>query len=150
VSIAGRDVRGAGLGAAVFVALVALSVVAFAAERAARSSDDLVNTVVLAPTVGVDGASIEFTLAKPDDDVTVRIIEGDDGSDGAVVATLASGAGLAAGAHRYDWDGKNDEGVRVPAGLYALEVILGQQGRDVQPPGRIEVPDNPLPPYIGG
>lgn len=150
MTIGGRDVRGAGLGAVVFVLLVVLSVAAFAVERAARSSDDLVNTVVLSPTVGVDGAGVEFTLAKPDDDVTVRIIEGDEGSDGAVVATLATGEDLGAGEHEYKWDGKTDEGLRVPAGLYALEVILGEQDRDIRPPGRIEIPDNPLPPYIGG
>jgi FlgD Ig-like domain len=150
VTIAGWDVRGAGLGAAVFALLVALSIGAFAVERAARSSDDLVNTVVLEPTLGVDGASVEFTLAEPDDDVTVRIIDGNEGGDGAVVATLAEGEDLGAGPHTYEWDGKTDDGVRAPSGLYAVEVILGQQDRDVKPPGRIEIPDNPLPPYIGG
>lgn len=150
MTIGGRDVRGASLGATVFAVLVVLSVGAFAAERSARSSDDLVNTVVLEPTLGVDGASVEFTLAKADDDVTVRVIDGNEGSEGAVVATLAEGENLAAGPQAYEWDGKTDEGVRAPAGLYALEVLLGQQGRDVEPPGRIEIPDNPLPPYIGG
>jgi flagellar hook assembly protein FlgD len=143
-------VRGAGLGALVFAVLMVLTVGAFAIERAARSSDDLVNTVVLSPRLGTDGARVEFTLAEPDDDVDVLIIDGNEGSDGAVVSTLARGEDLAAGAHRFRWDGTNDDGIQAPAGLYALEVVLGEQGRDIKPPGRIEVPANVEDPAIGG
>ncbi|MEZ5074860.1 MAG: FlgD immunoglobulin-like domain containing protein [Solirubrobacterales bacterium] len=133
--------RGASAGAALFACLFVLTVAAFAIERIARSSDDLVNTVVLSPELTADGAAATFTLAKPDSDVDVLIIDGDEGSDGGLVATLASGADLAAGPHTYTWDGRTDAGERAPPGLYALEVVLGAQGRDVKPPGRIEVPD---------
>ena len=150
MSIGGRDWRGAGLGAIVFAVLMVLTVGAFAIERAARSSDDLVNTVVLSPQLGIDGARVEFTLAKPDSDVDVLIIDGNEGSDGAVVRTLVSGKELAAGTHVYEWDGTNDDGIRAPSGLYALEVVLGQQDRDIKPPGRIEIPDNVEHPSIGG
>jgi FlgD Ig-like domain len=150
VSIAGREWRGAHLGAIVFAALMVLAVGAFAVERAARSSDDLVNTVVLSPQLGIDGARIEFNLAKPDDDVDVLIIDGNEDSDGATVRVIASGEELAAGKHVYEWDGRNDDGIRAPSGLYALEVVLGQQDRDVKPPGRIEVPANAEHPSIGG
>jgi len=96
----GRALRGANLGAVLFACLLLLSVGAFAVERVARSSDDLVNTVVLQPLLvrGAGGeAKVEFTLAEADGDVSVLIIDGNEGSDGAVVATLASGADLAAG-----------------------------------------------------
>ncbi len=142
--------RGATLGAVLFAALVLLSIGAFAIERAARSSDDLVNTVVLSPQLGTDGARIEFTLAEPDADVDVLIIEGDEGSEGAPVRVLEAGADLQSGPHVYRWDGLDDAGGRAPAGLYALEVLLGQQDRDVRPPGRIEIPQNAESPSIGG
>jgi hypothetical protein len=150
VSIGGRDWRGASLGAIVFAVLMVLSVGAFAIERVARSSDDLVNTVVLSPQLGIDGARIEFTLAEPDSDVDVLIIDGNTGSDGAVVKTLVAGKALDAGTHVYEWDGLNDDGIRAPSGLYALEVVLGEQDRDIQPPGRIEIPANAEHPSIGG
>ncbi len=73
------------------------------------------------------------------------IIDGNEGGDGDLVATLASGEDLAAGPHTYAWDGRTDSGDRAPPGLYALEVVLGEQGRDVKPPGRIEVPDRGTP-----
>ena len=146
----GPGLRGAGLGALVFAVLMVLTVGAFAIERAARSSDDLVNTVVLSPRLGTDGAQVEFTLAKADDDVDVLIIDGNEGSDGAVVRTLARGQDLAAGAHTFRWDGTIDDGIQAPSGLYALEVVLGEQGRDIKPPGRIEIRANVEDPAIGG
>ncbi len=35
-------------------------------------------------------------------------------------------------------------------GLYALEVVLGEQDRDIKPPGRIEVPADAEQPTFGG
>ncbi len=37
------------------------------------------------------------------------------------------------------WDGVADDGDLAPAGQYALKVVLGEQGREILPPGRIEV-----------
>ncbi|MCB0876126.1 MAG: FlgD immunoglobulin-like domain containing protein [Solirubrobacterales bacterium] len=137
----GRAPHGAHLGAVLFACLLALSVVAFAVERAARTSDDLVNTVLLSPTVEDGAASVTFTLAKADADADVLIIDGNEDGDGHVVATLAEGESLTAGPHTFTWDGRADDGERAPPGLYALEVVLGEQGRDIKPPGRIEVPE---------
>ena len=133
--------RGAHLGAILFACLLVLAIAAFAVERGSRSSDDVVNTVVLEPTLEGGTADVTFTLANPDSDVDVLIIDGDVDSDGDLVATLASGDALAAGPHTYTWDGHTDSGDRAAPGLYALEVDLGEQDRDVKPPGRIEVPD---------
>lgn len=139
--MSGSARRGASLGAVLFACLLVLSIAAFAVERVARSSDDLVNTVVLSPQLrpAAGGAEVSFSLARPDADVDVLIIDGNEGSDGALVATLAQGEDLAAGPHAYSWDGRSDAGTDAPPGLYALEVVLGEQGRDVKPPGRIEV-----------
>jgi len=141
--------RGADLGAVLFACLLLLTFAAFAVERVARSADDLVNTVVLSPQLENGRAEVTFTLAEPDSDVDVLIIDGNEGSDGGLVATLAEGQDLDAGPHTYTWDGRTDTGERAQPGLYALEVVLGEQGRDVKPPGRIEV-TVPLPEAGGG
>ena len=137
----GRAGRGAHLGAVLFAVLLVLTIATFAVERAARSSDDVVNTVVLTPPSGSGAATVTFTLAEPDSDVDVLIIDGNEGSDGDVVATLAEGEALGAGSHSFEWDTRTDDGGWAPGGLYALEVVLGEQDRDVEPPGRIELPD---------
>jgi len=142
--------RGADLGAVLFACLLLLTFAAFAVERVARSADDLVNTVVLSPQLERGRADVAFTLAEPDSDVDVLIIDGNEGSDGGLVATLAEGQDLDAGPHTYTWDGRTDTGERAQPGLYALEVVLGEQGRDVKPPGRIEVVTVPLPEAGGG
>ena len=125
------------LGVALFAALAVLSVAAFAVTRAARSADDLVNTVVLAKTLTPGGeASVRFVLAEADSDVRVLIIEGDTDKR---VRAIASGADLDAGQQELSWDGTNDDGKPVKPGLYAIRVTLGEQGRDILPPGRIRV-----------
>lgn len=130
---------GTALGAALFMVLMVLAVAAFAVTRAARSSDDLVNSVSLSPRLEHGTARIAFRLAEPDDSVDVLIIDGNPGSDDAEVRALALGADLDAGEHVYRWDGSADDGAAVAPGLYALRVVLGERRRDILPPGRIEV-----------
>ena len=137
-----RDLRGASLGALVFAALMVLAVAAFVIERAARSTDDYVNTVILSPTLGTEGAEVEFTLAEADGDVDVTIIDGNEGADGDLVAVLSRGEDLDAGPHVYRWDGETSDGERAPPGLYALRVVLGEADREIEPPGRIEIPES--------
>lgn len=131
--------RGTALGAALFMVLAVLSVVGFAVTRAARLGDDLVNSVVLDKRLAGDGARVAFTTSIDDDAVDVLIIEGDPGSDDAQVRALVLGEDLKAGEHVYRWDGLADDGDPAPPGLYAIRVILGEEGRDILPPGRIEV-----------
>lgn len=132
--------RGGGaLGAVVFVVLALLALAGFAVTRAARSGDDLVNSVELSPFDGGE-ARIAFRLSEPDDSVDVLIIDGEPGAGDAQVRALELGADLAAGEHVYRWDGIADDGDPAPPGQYALRVVLGEAGRDILPPGRIEVP----------
>lgn len=132
---------GAGaLGTVLFAALVVLAVAGFAVTRAVRSGDDLVNTVELTHRLTPGGsAKVEFNLAREDGSVDVLIIDGNPGSDDEQVRALALGADLPAGPQSFSWDGRGDDGERVPPGLYALRVILGDEGRDILPPGRIRV-----------
>ena len=130
------------LGAALFVVLALLTLAAFAVTRAARTGDDLVNTVELSPRLPAGGeAEVRFTLAEPDDSVDVLIIDGNPGSDDERVRALALDADLPAGAQEFTWDGRTDDGESAPPGLYALRVVLGEQDRDILPPGRIRVPE---------
>lgn len=137
---AARGSGAATLGGVLFVVLAVLTLAAFALTRAARAGDDLVNTVELSPELEPGGdASISFTLAEPDGATDVLIIDGNPGSDREVVRALELGASLDAGPQDLTWDGIGDDGEPVPPGLYALRVILGEQGRDILPPGRIRV-----------
>ncbi|MCB0866528.1 MAG: hypothetical protein KDB58_12515 [Solirubrobacterales bacterium] len=137
---------GTALGTALFVALALLAIGGFAITRAARSGDDLVNSVELSPVLirGIpahDEARVSFTLANADDSVDVLIIDGDPGSDDEQVRALTLGEDLGAGEHVYHWDGLRDDREPAAPGLYALRVVLGEEGRDILPPGRIEVID---------
>ena len=136
-----RSAEPNGLGVALFVLLAILAVGGFAITRAVRAGDDLVNTVELSPRLERGGeADVRFTLAEPDDSVDVLIIDGNPGSDDAQVRALELGADLPAGPQEYTWDGRGDDGDPAAPGLYALRVILGEQGRDILPPGRIRIP----------
>ncbi len=84
---------------------------------------------------------VSFTLANADDSVDVLIIDGDPGSDDEQVRALTLGEDLGAGEHVYHRDGLRDDREPAAPGLYALRVVLGEEGRDILPPGRIEVID---------
>lgn len=145
VSARGSAGSGAAGGSLVLLCiLLALAVVAFAVTRAVRSQDDLVNSVVLTSEISLaeavaDPAEIEFQLAEGDEAVDVEIIDGRGGSEGEPVRGLDSDLDLAAGAHSFEWDGRDDDGDPVAPGPYALRVVLGEADREIQPPGRIEV-----------
>lgn len=120
----------------VLVLILALSLGAFAAARAARSSDDIVNDVVLTPRVPPGkGAAVVFTLTEPDRRADVLIIDESDRQ----VRALQLGQPLEAGRLHFHWDATADDGTRARPGTYALQVILGEQERDIRPPQRIRV-----------
>ena len=138
------DTRGAGvstLGVGLFVGLAVLSVAAFAITRAARSGDDIVNTVELTSKLdpGRGEAAITFELTTADSSTDVLII---DPSSGSTVRAIEQDVPLDAGPQRFMWDGLDDEGSYPPAGRYAVKMVLGEQGREIEPPGRIRL----LPP----
>lgn len=116
--------------------LLALALAGFTVTRAARLDDDVVNTVALSESLTPGAvAEISFVTTDPDARADVLITDTEDRQ----VRALALGQQLDAGPHRYRWDGTADDGSPVAAGEYGIRVILGEQGRDVKPPGRITV-----------
>lgn len=134
-----RGVRAARrrLGPPLLIGLLVLSVAGFALTRAARVQDDIVNSVVLSERLAPgEEAEIEFVTTIADPRADVLITDTEDRQ----VRALQLGAPLAAGPHRFLWDGTADDGGRAASGEeYGLRVILGESGRDIKPPGRIEV-----------
>lgn len=123
-------------GAWLLIALLVVSVAAFGLTRILRSSDDIVNTVVLTPTVEAgEPAEVSFntTIAEPDADVLIVDI------DEERVRALQEGEPLPEGEHEFTWDGRTDSGEEAPPGQYGIRVILGEEGRDIVPPGSIIV-----------
>lgn len=128
---------GRSLGTLLLALLLVLSVAAFAATRALRSEADIVNTVVVSEHLDPAGepATIRFELTRSDARADVLILD----EAGAPVRALALGVPLEAGSHLYRWDGRGDDGEDVAPGDYRIRVVLGEQGREIEPPGTIEV-----------
>lgn len=124
------------LGTLLLALLLILSVAAFAGTRILRSEADIVNSVVVSPELDPEtGASIEFELTRADSRADVLVVD----SEGTQVRALDLGVPLEPGPQSYSWDGRADDGEPAPAGQYRIRVILAEQGRDIEPPGTIEV-----------
>jgi flagellar hook assembly protein FlgD len=116
--------------------LLLLSVAGFTITRSFRVRDDVVNTVVLSERIAPgEPARIGFNTTLSDDRADVLVTDTEDRQ----VRALLLGRPLAAGPHEFRWDGIGDDGAPVPEGEYGIRVILGQEGRDIKPPGRIAV-----------
>ena len=91
-----------------------------------------------------DVARISFRI-KHTDDVTVAIVDHDNGE----VRTLVTAQRLDVGRRIHlVWDGRDDDGVRVPDGLYRARVGLRKQGRSVIVPASIRVDVTPPRPVV--
>jgi flagellar hook assembly protein FlgD len=127
---------GARLGTVLLLVLLLLSLAGFTVTRAFRVRDDIVNTVVLSERIAPgESAEISFNTTLADGRADVLITDTEDRQ----VRALLLGAPLAAGRHDFSWDGIGDDGAPVPAADYGIRVILGEEGRDIKPPGRIAV-----------
>jgi len=73
------------------------------------------------PTPFVSSTTLEFSLAARGE-AELKIF----GVDGRVVRTLVQGE-QGAGVHRLAWDGRDDAGRRVPAGLYFARLTAGHE-----------------------
>lgn len=91
-----------------------------------------------------DRARIGFLL-KEADDVTVTVV----GRDGEPVRRLTRNRSLPAYKQlRLKWDGRDDDGQRVPDGVYRVQVGLRTQGRTVLLPRNIELDTTPPKPRV--
>ncbi len=134
-------------GALLLVTLLALSLCALGFTRALRSQDDVVNSVAVTESFSSgQRAAIAFTTTEADDRVDVLIID----RGGTQVRALQLGEPLAAARHRLSWDGTTDDGTEAAPGIYRLRIILGDAGRDIEPPGPIELIEKPGPPPGSG
>lgn len=130
-------------GGLLLAVLLCASIAAFAVTRAMRASDDIVNSVVVSPRIAAgQTAAIRFGLARSDSRADVHVVTGPEGK---TVRTLARGERLAEGTHRFEWDGLREDGRQAPPGPYRLRIVLGEQDRDIEPPGTIEVVGEPEP-----
>jgi len=129
-------IDGARLGTALLLLLLLLSLAGFTITRSFRVRDDVVNTVVLSERIAPgERAEIAFNTTLDDSRADVLITDTEDRQ----VRALLLGRPLPAGPHRFSWDGIGDDGAAVPEGEYGIRVILGEEGRDIKPPGRIAV-----------
>ena len=142
-------------GSWLLIGLLVLSVSAFGLTRVLRSTDDIVNTVELTRNLPPGGAAeVRFVTTISDPDAAVFIID----SDEARVKALLEGEELPAGQHAFTWNGTDDSGAAVPDGEYGIRVVLGEEGRDIVPPGSIHVgpvavgstSDDPTAPVMPG
>jgi flagellar hook assembly protein FlgD len=115
-----------------------LALIAFTVTRGVRLQDDVVNTVVVSERISPgEVAEVSFETTVADERVDVLITDTDDRP----VRALQLEAPLGAGSHSFEWDGTAEDGGAAAAGSYGIRVILREQGRDIKPPGRIEVTD---------
>ena len=143
-------IRRVPLGAALFFALLTVSLVVAVLVVRARSPD-----LVLEVTHGLpveigrgDEAEFEFFVREDEPDARIAIVD----SEEDVVRTLDAQVELEQDEEVvYAWDGEDDDGVPVPAGRYRLLVEVPASDRTMIWPKRITVGHPPplLPPEAG-
>jgi hypothetical protein len=123
----------------VFALLVLATFTAFFVAQSLKSVDPLVYAVNIKKYVSPNGddrralARIRFRTKKADS-VTVEVID----RGGSAVRTLAHGKELAAGVHRFLWNGRytavgKRRGEPVPDGAYRVRIAMQRNGRTFVP-----------------
>lgn len=138
------------LAAAVFALLVAATFAAFFVTQRLKRTPPVIQgfkaTPVTSPNADSrkDVARISFRI-KHTDDVTVAMVD----HTGEIVRTLVTSRRLPVGTRLHlVWDGRNDDGARVPDGLYRARVGLRRQGRSVTVPRSIRLDVTPPRPVV--
>src|ERR687895_312592 len=131
---------------AVFALLVVATIAAFFVTQQLKSEDALVLRFAAQPkqfSPNGDGtrdrSKIGFDLSRP---ATVSFYVLDGGGKG--IRRVVDARGLAGDAkHRFVWDGRDDEGVPVPDGLYRMRVVQRSEGRVINSTKRVSVDRRP-------
>jgi hypothetical protein len=134
----------------VFALLVVATFAAFfVVQRIKREPPD-VRKARITPLFSPNGdgrdekARASFVLERPDT-ITVRVLD----DDGNVVATLMSNRHAAAKKRlEVVWDGRDNDGKRVPDGIYRYRVNLQDQGRAVFLPRGVRIDTKPPSPRV--
>lgn len=86
-----------------------------------------------------DRVTVGFDLTEPAE-VSFSIVD----SEGTEVRRLVDDRRLPGDVrHRYPWDGRDDEGRRVPDGVYRMRLVRRDQGRVLNPTGKINLDTRP-------
>ena len=124
-----RYLAGVLLTAVVLAALGSLALI-----QEARQRGEVLDLVEATDTFSPDAderARIDWRQRQSSDDATVRIID----RAGIPVRTLLDGGSLEGddSIQVFHWNGRNDDGDRAPPGLYRIEIVLRDQGREIVP-----------------
>ena len=134
----------------VFGVLVLATFGAFLVAQRLKRSTPIVDQVFykryLAPTC--DGCKNErvtfYFKPRRAGRVTATVVD-DAGDD---VKTLVNDVRLSRSRHRYVWNGRSDDGLLVPDGVYHLRVTLRDEGRSVTSPRQLIVDTKPPRPRV--
>src|SRR5919198_134056 len=129
-----------------FAALVGATIVAFFATQQLKQEFPLVLRFAATPSAispngdGTrDDTIIGFDLSEPAK-VSFSVVD----SEGREVRTLVDDKELAGDTrHRYTWNGRDDDGRRVPDGKYRLRVVRRDEGRVINSIKTIRVDTKP-------
>jgi hypothetical protein len=134
---------------AVFALLVVATIAAFFVTQELKSEFPLVIRFAATPKSlspnddrFKDSTEVGFDLSEPAE-VTFSILD----SEGNEVRRLVDNRELAGDTkHRFRWDGRDEEGRRVPDGLYRMRVVRRDEGRVIDSSKRIRV--DTVPPRV--
>jgi hypothetical protein len=131
---------------AVFALLVVATIAAFFVTQQLKSEDALVLRFAAKPkqfSPNGDGtrdrSEIGFDLSRPAT-VSFYVLDG----EGTEIRQVVDDRALAGDTkHRFTWDGRADDGVPVPDGLYRMRVVQRSEGRVINSSKRIRVDRKP-------
>lgn len=131
---------------AVFALLVVATIAAFFVTQQLKSEDALVLRFAAKPkqfSPNGDGArdrsEIGFDLSRPAT-VSFYVMDG----EGTEIRQVVDDRALAGDTkHRFTWDGRDDDGVPVPDGLYRMRVVQRSEGRVINSSKRVRVDRKP-------
>jgi flagellar hook assembly protein FlgD len=156
LTVDGRPGPGSGTGrlaVVLFCALALAALIALAVIQQVRL-DGVVLDLARVTRVTGESASprhrvkVEFRMRTDSEDAVVRIVNDEDEP----VATLVDGEPLEGDEREYTfyWDGRDEAGERVPRGLYRVEILLRDQGREILPDESVDLRGGPEPPADEG
>lgn len=130
--------------AVVFALFVVAVAVASVATQRLKRSDPIVERVFFHQWISPNGdgrkdsVRLRFDLPRADR-VTVTLVD----ERGDPVRTLADDRRLGKGTQPFEWDGRTDDGLRAPDGVYRMRVGLRDEGRAVTAPRRLRLDTTP-------
>lgn len=134
---------------AVFALLVIATFTAFFVAQRLKRADAPISVLHLTEVIspnrdGVkDRARIVFKLGQTDQ-VSIDVVD----RAGRSVRSLIDGKRLAAGTYPRSWNGRDDDGRRVPDGSYRLQLALTRRGRSVESSQAVRVDTTPPDGYV--